>query len=188
MFTWEETENCPSKIVNLGLKLETDLCRCLHSCICDQPILKIKANVIDKGSLSPFLMDLWKEIILYWPVRMSSFVLTHLAKSEGSISQIQEIDHLVKVRRLGEQALKNSLKWVEYPLWFVHWSGRHLTMPWISEQDQGLKIAFSLGYSCSPWVSKEPPVGERELNTQVIGGNWETERKEKGLTGVEEVE
>ena len=37
-------------------------------------------------------------------------------------------------------------------------------------------------------MSKEPPVGEGELNTQVTGGNWETERKEKGLTEVEEVE
>ena len=37
-------------------------------------------------------------------------------------------------------------------------------------------------------MSKEPPVGEGEFNTQVTGGNWETERKEKGLTGMEEVE
>ena len=41
---------------------------------------------------------------------MSSFVVTHLAKPEGSISWIEEIDPLGKVRRLGEQVLRNSLK------------------------------------------------------------------------------
>lgn len=61
----------PSKIVNLWLKLETDLSHCcLHSCICDQSILEVKARGIETRSLSLIFLDLQKEIMLYWFFRI----------------------------------------------------------------------------------------------------------------------